>query len=65
MSMEYKKMNNVKLAYVIVSGDHETNQHGLASFNTKKGAQMYDRLLKETYGESLVISRIIYDSEDM
>ena len=65
MNMEYKKMNNVKLAYVIMNGDNEPEQHGLASFNTKKAGQMYDRLLKETHGIERVISRIIYDTEDV
>ena len=52
----------VKLAYVIYTGrDDVPTLHDMMSFNTKKGAQMYDRFLKETYGDDIVMSRIIYD----
>ena len=50
----------IRLAYTI-----ETDsglQGGIEEFNTKKGAQMYDRFLKQQYGESVVHSTIIYDS---
>ena len=51
----------VKLAFLVEEHDFA----GIKSFNTKKAAQMYDRFLKEHYGESLVISKIIYDEGDV
>ena len=61
-------MSKIKLAYVIVDKDNidtpfETVSHDIKTFNTKKAAQMYDRLLKETYGIDRVISKIIYDDD--
>ena len=50
-------MNGVKLA-VVLNGVPQ-----LFTFNTKRGAQMMDRLLTEEFGE--VASKIIYDTEDM
>ena len=55
---------NVKLAYVIYNTDTDTYvspTQDVKGFYTKKAAQMYDRLLKEAYGEDKVLSRIIYD----
>ena len=56
---------NVKLAYVlIIDGDYDTT--GVVNFNTKKAAQMYDRLLHEAMAEcdGVVLSRIIYDEAE-
>ena len=48
-------MNGVKLA-VVLNGMPQ-----VFTFNTKKAAQMMDRLLTEEFGE--VASKIIYDEE--
>ena len=50
-------MNSVKLA-VIINGEPQ-----VFTFNTKKAAQMMDRVLNEQFDE--VISKIIYDEEDV
>ena len=50
-------MNGVKLAVVI--GD--TPQ--VFTFNTKRGAQMMDRILKSEFED--VVSKIIYDEEEV
>ena len=47
-------MNSVKLA-VVLNGHPQ-----VFTFNTKKAAQMMDRLLTEEFGE--VASKIIYDN---
>ena len=52
----------VKLAYIVESNDG-VYESGLESFNTKKAAQIYDRFLKEHYGETIVHSNIIYDED--
>ena len=49
-------MNGVKLAVVI------NGQAQVFTFNTKKAAQMMDRLLTDEFGE--VASKIIYDTDD-
>ena len=50
-------MNSVKLAVVI----NKTPQ--VFTFNTKKAAQMMDRVLREEFYE--VVSKIIYDEEEV
>ena len=55
-------MNNVKLIYKLIDDDYPAQ---VISFNTKKAAQITDRFLRETYGDDDVISRIIYDEDDM
>ena len=39
---------------------------GTARFDTKKSAQLFDTFLKQQYGETFVVSKLIYDdaSED-
>ena len=48
-------MNSVKLA-VVLNGHPQ-----VFTFNTKKAAQMMDRMLNEQF--DLVVSKIIYDDE--
>ena len=50
-------MNSVKLA-VIINGEPQ-----VFTFNTKKAAQMMDRVLNEQFDD--VISKIIYDEEEV
>ena len=50
-------MNSVKLA-VVLNGHPQ-----VFTFNTKKAAQMMDRVLNEQFND--VASKIIYDEEDV
>ena len=58
-----KTQASVKLAYIVESQDG-LYESGLESFNTKKAAQIYDRFLKEHYGDTIVHSNIIYDEAE-